>query len=111
MKPLEKHELYENLAGFLRTKGIDLQEGSYVQAIQKSCSLLTEAINLGQSGLEQAKNKMDSKLDQVRRVIHEKTALRSSRAPAGTAQRSAKKAAIKSAGRKSRGGKPKPPRA
>jgi hypothetical protein len=109
MKPLEKHELYENLTGFLKTKGIELKEGSYAQAIQKSCSLLTDAINLGQEGLEKAKNKIDNKLDQVRQVIHEKTAPKSASSPATPASDSAgtKESALKSAARKPRARKPK----
>src|SRR5262245_47789014 len=76
MKPIEQHELYENLRGFLKNKGIELQEGSYARGIQKSCSLLTDAINLGQQGFERAKVGIDKKLDQMREVIHEKTAPR-----------------------------------
>ena len=104
MKPLEKHELYENLTGFLKTKGIELKDGSYVQAIQKSCSLLSEAINLGQQGLGRAKTKIDSKLDQVRQVIHEKTAPKSARTPTASANAGAdaKESALKSAARKTR---------
>jgi hypothetical protein len=78
MKTLEKDELYRNLQGFLKTKGVDLQEGSYAQKIQKSCQLLSEAINTGQQGLARAKNEVDKKLDQLRQVIHEKTAPRGS---------------------------------
>jgi hypothetical protein len=74
MKPIDKDELYEHLSNFLRSKGIDLKQGSYTHGIQKSCSLLTDAINLSQSGLKKAKNQIDQKLDQMRQVIHEKTA-------------------------------------
>src|SRR5260370_24451036 len=109
MKPLDKHELYENLTGFLKTKGIELKEGSYAQAIQKSCSLLTDAINLGQDGLERAKTKIDTKLDQFRQVIHKKTAPRSAGAAKPTEKAAAepKKAAPKSAARKTRSRKRK----
>jgi hypothetical protein len=74
MKPLDKDELYQNLTGFLKGKGIELTDGSYSQGIQKSCSLLSDAINLGQQGLHRAKSGIDKKLDQMRQVIHEKTA-------------------------------------
>lgn len=74
MTPLDKDELYQNLSGFLKTRGIELKEGSYAQGIQKSCGLLSEAINLGQQGLDRAKTGIDKKLDQMRQVIHEKTA-------------------------------------
>ncbi|HZR21775.1 MAG TPA: hypothetical protein VFE51_31115 [Verrucomicrobiae bacterium] len=74
MKTLEKDELFQNLQGFLKTKGLELKEGSYAQKIQKSCTLLSDAINIGQQGLARAKLEVDKKLDQVRQVIHEKTA-------------------------------------
>ena len=82
MTPLNQDELYHNLRGFLKAKGIDLQDGSYARGIQKSCSLLSDAINLGQQGLGRAKVEIDKKLDQVRQVIHEKTA------PQGSSPRS-----------------------
>lgn len=74
MTPLNQDDLFHNLRGFLKSKGIELQEGSYSRGIQKSCSLLTDAINLGQQGLDRAKTGIDRKLDQMRQVIHEKTA-------------------------------------
>jgi len=73
MKPLEKDELYQNLQGFLKNKGVELNPGSYSQKIQKSCDLLSDAINAGQHGLARAKVEIDKKLDQLRQVIHEKT--------------------------------------
>ena len=74
MKPLEKDELYQNLYGFLKARGVELNEGSYVARIQKGCSLLSDAINAGQHGVSRAKSQVDKKLDQLRQVIHEKTA-------------------------------------
>ncbi len=84
MKPVKKDELYQNLSGFLKAKGIELKEGSYAHGIQKSCALLADAINLGQEGFERAKVGIDRKLDQMRQVIHEKTAPKPA-APAATA--------------------------
>ena len=81
MTPLNQDELFENLRGFLKAKGIELQEGSYAHGILKSCSLLTDAINLGQQGLGRAKTEIDKKLDQMRQVIHEKTAPKTTAAP------------------------------
>ena len=81
MTPIDKDELYENLSGFLKTKGVELKAGSYAQGIQKSCSLLTDAINLGHKGLARAKVEIDEKLEQMRQVIHEKTAPRSAANP------------------------------
>jgi hypothetical protein len=74
MKALQKDELYQNLQGFLKTKGVELSDGSYANKIQKSCGLLSEAINTSQQGLARAKVEIDKKLDQLRQVIHEKTA-------------------------------------
>src|SRR3974390_379433 len=81
MKPLNENELYHNLRGFLKGRGIELQEGSYARGIQKSCSLLSDAINLGQQGLGRAKTEIDKKLEQMRQVIHEKTAPKTSGPP------------------------------
>jgi len=87
MKSIDKDELYQHLGGFLKTRGIELKDGSYAQAIRTSCGLLTDAINLGQQGVERAKVGIDKKLDQMRQVIHEKTAppANPASAPAGAA--------------------------
>jgi len=74
MKPIEKDELFNHLNGFLKTRGIELTDGSYANGIQKTCSLMADAINLGQQGFERAKTEFDKRLDQLRQVIHEKTA-------------------------------------
>jgi hypothetical protein len=74
MKRIDKQEFYEHLCGFLKDKGILLQEGSYTQRIQQGCSILVDTINLTQQAVEKAKTEVDSKLDQVRQTIHEKTA-------------------------------------
>ena len=81
MKPIEKDELFNHLSGFLKTRGIELTEGSYSNGIQKTCSVMADAINLGQQGLDRAKVGIDKKLDQMRQVIHEKTAPKTSAAP------------------------------
>jgi hypothetical protein len=74
MKQLGKNELFKNLSGFLKSRGIELTEGSYAKGIQQTCSLLTNAINLGQDSLERAKMEVDKSCAHVRQVIHEKTA-------------------------------------
>jgi hypothetical protein len=74
MKPIQKDELFEHVSGFLKDKGIALKEGSYTKGIQNGCSLLADAINLSQQGLSRAKVEVDKRLDQMRQVIHEKTA-------------------------------------
>jgi len=74
MNPIQKDELYENISQFLKNKGIELKEGSYTKGIHAGCSLLADAINLSQTGLERAKTGIEKKFDQVRQVIHQKTA-------------------------------------
>ena len=73
MKSIQKDELYEHVRQFLRAKGIEMKEGSYPNGIQKGCSILTDAINLSQKGITQAKVQIDKNLDRMRQVIHEKT--------------------------------------
>jgi len=74
MKKLQTDELYQNLQEFLKNKGVELRAGTYARKIQKSCSLLSDAINTSQQGLARAKDEIDKKLGQLRQVIHEKTA-------------------------------------
>ena len=74
MKPIGKDELYNHVGQFLKGKGIELKDGSYAGGIQKSCALLSDVINLSQKGVERARTQVEKKLDQIRQVIHEKTA-------------------------------------
>jgi Cdc6-like AAA superfamily ATPase len=74
MRPINKEELYDNLAEFLKTKGVSLQNGSYTRGIQAGCSFLADAINLSQAGLSRARNEIEKQLNHARQVIHEKTA-------------------------------------
>jgi uncharacterized membrane protein len=90
MKPIEKEELYAHLSDFLKTKGIELKEGSYTSFIHNGCKVLAEAINLSQQGVHRAKSGLDEKLDQMRDIIHKKTApKRATNPPAGAASASA----------------------
>jgi hypothetical protein len=73
MKTIEKDELFDNVRQFLKKKGIELTDGSYSRTIQKSCRIVADVVNMGQQGLERAKNGIDRKLDQVREVIHRRT--------------------------------------
>ncbi len=77
MKTIAKDEIFQNLNEFLKTRGIELKAGSYAQAVRTSCSLLTDAINLGQEGLERAKEQFDKQVEVMRQVVHEKTAPKS----------------------------------
>ena len=91
MKRIKKNELFQHFGGFLKSKGIELKEGAYTERMQKGCSLLTDAINLSQSGLERAKTEAEKKLDQMRQLIHEKTAPKPPRAAAAPAKPKAPK--------------------
>jgi hypothetical protein len=94
MKPIDKHEIFEHLSTFLKTKGIEMKDGSYSQGIQKACEILTDTVNLSQKGLERAKDTVGKNLDRVRQAIHEKTAPKASAKgkparPAASAKKSA----------------------
>ena len=85
MKEINKEEMFSNVKGFLKSKGIDLQEGSYSDGIRKGCDVLTDTVNLSQRAFDRAKDAMDKGLDQVRQTIHEKTAPKPPTAPTATA--------------------------
>jgi hypothetical protein len=85
MKPIQKDEMFRHVSEFLQKKGVELKQGSYTRKIEKSCALLTDTINLSQRGLAQAKSRIERGLDQVRQVIHEKTAPKAPPAPASGA--------------------------
>ncbi len=74
MKEINKEEMFSNLKGFLKSKGIELQEGSYSERIRKGCDLLTDTVNVSQRTFDRAKDAVDKGLDHVRQTIHEKTA-------------------------------------
>lgn len=108
MKQIAPNELFENFSGFLKTKGISLSEGSYTEGLRKSCSLLTDAINLGQESLDRARKEFEKNCQHLRQVIHEKTAPKPPRtasaarptSAAGKPQPPKPKAAAKPAARK-----------
>jgi hypothetical protein len=82
MKKIAKNELFENVKGFLKSKGVQLEEGTYTRRVEKGCGVLTKAINMTQEAVKQTKAEVEAKLDQVRQSIHEKTAPKSAAAPA-----------------------------
>jgi hypothetical protein len=91
MKRIKKNELFKHFGSFLKSKGIELSAGPYTERMQQGCNLLTDAINLSQSGLERARTEAEKKLDQMRQLIHEKTAPKSPRATAAPAKPKAPK--------------------
>ncbi|MEW6305837.1 MAG: hypothetical protein AB1705_20350 [Verrucomicrobiota bacterium] len=74
MQTIRKDELFRNLGGFLKAKGIELKDGSYTARIRRCCDLLTEAINGTQKTVRKTKVKVDKTLDKLRQTIHENTA-------------------------------------
>ena len=79
MKKIEKEELFGNLKGFLKSKGIELQDGSYTKRLRQGCGFLTDSINLSQETFGRAKAAVDKHLDTLRQTIHEQTAPRTPR--------------------------------
>jgi len=111
MKTIERDEIFQNLKGFLKTKGIELEDGSYTRGIQHGCGILADTVNLSQRALARAKTEMSQRVSRVRQVIHEKTAppapiptptlrQRASRNRAGKRTRPAKAAKGRSQGRR-----------
>src|SRR5438552_8611464 len=102
MKKIAKDELYEHLRGFLKSKGIALDSGSYTQRIQQGCNLLAEAINATQKTVARARAEADKKLDQLRQSIHEATAPKPCAASQGPRPSSSGKSARAKGGTKRR---------
>jgi len=46
MNKIDHEELFGNIKNFLKSKGIELQEGSYSHGIRKGCDLLTDTVNM-----------------------------------------------------------------
>ena len=74
MKTIKKDELFSNLGDFLKSKGIELNDGSYTSRIKQGCNLLADAINATQKTVSKTKVKVDHALGQLRQTIHESTA-------------------------------------
>ena len=74
MQTIKKDELFRNLGDFLKSKGIELNDGSYTTRIQQGCNLLSDAINATQKTVKKTKVKVDQALDQLRETIHQRTA-------------------------------------
>src|SRR3990172_6644388 len=74
MQTIKKDELFRSLGDFLKSKGIELNDGSYTTRIQQGCNLLADAINATQKTVKKTKVQVDQALDQLRQTIHESTA-------------------------------------
>jgi hypothetical protein len=98
MKTINKEEMFGNLKSFLKSKGIELQDGAYTHRIRKACEIMTDSVNLSERAFRKTKNAVDRGLNRLREVIHEQTAPKSSpppKAPAGAAPKGAKQPAGK----------------
>ncbi len=73
MQTIKKDELFHNLGDFLKSKGIELKDGSYAMRIQKGCNLLSDAINATQKTVKTTKVRVDQALDKLRQTVHERT--------------------------------------
>jgi hypothetical protein len=85
MNDINKEEMFGNLKNFLKTKGIEIQDGSYADGIRKGCEILTDTVNLSQRALVRAKGAVDKGLDHVRQTVHERTAPKTKNAARKTA--------------------------
>ena len=74
MNKIDHEELFGSVKDFLKSKGIDLQDGTYTHRIRQGCGLLADSINMGHQAWTKAKTTMDEQIDKLRQTIHEQTA-------------------------------------
>ena len=95
MTDIKKEEMFGNLKNFLKSKGIEGQEGSYADGIRKGCEILTDTVNMSQRALERTKSAVDEGLEKARQTVHEYSAPKA--AGAKTTASASSKAQTKSA--------------
>ena len=100
MNKIDKDELFRHLSGFLKAKGVELQEGAYSQQIQKGCGILADTVNLSQQAFDRAKTEMERQLEHMREIIHESTAPRTTKAKSSGPRKSSPKSKTASAKRR-----------
>ncbi|MBC8002693.1 MAG: hypothetical protein H7X97_08905 [Opitutaceae bacterium] len=81
MQPIKKDELFRHLGDFLKSKGIELTNGSFTAPIQEGCDLLSDTINATQKTVEHTKTQVNEALDHLRQSIHERTAPKPTASP------------------------------
>jgi predicted metal-dependent hydrolase len=106
MNEIKHEELLSNLKTFLKSKGIELQEGSYTKRLEKGCEILADSINVSQRTFDRAKAAMDKGLDQLRQTIHEQTAPKSRAAESAPKKKPANTPAGKSSTAKKKSHRP-----
>ena len=102
MNKIDKDELFRHLSGFLKAKGVELQEGPYTQQIQKGCGILADTVNLSQQAFDRAKTEMERQLEHMRVIIHESTAPRTTKAKSAGPRKSSSNSKTASAKRRAR---------
>ena len=107
MSDIKKEEMFGNLKGFLKSKGIEIQEGAYAEGIRKGCEILTDTVNMSQRAFDRAKEAADKGLDQVRQTVHEYTAPKSKPTGAKTPASGASQTRTKSSAGKTSSAKTK----
>ena len=100
MSDIKKEEMFGNLKNFLKSKGIEIQEGSYANGIRRGCDILTDTVNMSQRAFDRAKVAVDEGLDKARQTVHEYTAPKTEKKPAASASSTTGKAQAKSAPKK-----------
>jgi hypothetical protein len=99
MSEIKKEEMFGNLKNFLKSKGIEIQEGSYANGIRRGCDILTDTVNMSQRAFDRTKTVVEQGLDQARQTVHEYTAPKDGKKPAAGAS-SAGQSQAKSAPKK-----------
>ena len=74
MKTVKQDELFQNVSDFLKSKGIELKDGTYTQRVQSGCGFLADVVNATQRTVRSAKTKADAAFERLRQSIHEATA-------------------------------------
>lgn len=110
MSEIKKEEMFGNLKNFLKSKGIEIQEGSYANGIRRGCDILTDTVNMSQRALDRAKVVVDEGLDKARQTVHEYTAPKGEKKSAASAA-SGGRAQAKSAPKKKAAKKASPTQA
>lgn len=74
MNKIDNKELFRHVSDFFKSRGVELHPGPYTKGIQKSCEILADTVNLSQAAMERAREQMEKHFEQMRQIIHERTA-------------------------------------
>jgi hypothetical protein len=110
MKKIKKEEVFGNFRDFLKSKGIELQEGPYTQRIRQGCEVVADSVNLSQQAFRHTKSAVNRGLNHLRQVIHERTAPKPAGSPFAARPTAAPTAVAGGKRKKTRPG-PKPSKA